>query len=217
MRKTISLSRFHQSQFHLLTSENKRAAFPRNIKTKSDDIIISIEMISRNAHTRRAKRMREKNDEGDDAEWIVAYRIGIRPIRSGTKRQEEEEEIQDINTYTNTNLIPPRRFRSARYPITHKALITQLISIYLITPSLPGTISTGPGRESPSASSSCPNPSAQSPLASRSFVRLFLSLCSSDPSRKSSTRPCYSHSAGMRIAFAWTCAVNTLADAHDAS
>lgn len=74
--------------------------------------------------------------------------------RDGEKKEEEEkdeeeegEEIQDINTYTNTNLIPPRRFRSARYPITHKALITQLISIYLITPSLPGTISTGPRRE----------------------------------------------------------------------
>lgn len=109
------------------------------------------------AHDARKGR-EKKNDEGRCRVDRVAYRIGIRPIRSGTKRQEEEEEIQDINTYTNTNLIPPRRFRSARYPITHKALITQLISIYLITPSLPGTISTGPGRESPSASSSCPQP-----------------------------------------------------------
>lgn len=30
----------------------------------------------------------------------------------GEEEEEEEEEIQDINTYTNTNLIPPRRFRS---------------------------------------------------------------------------------------------------------
>lgn len=77
------------------------------------------------------------------------HTVRIRLIRKGTKREREEEEIQDINTYTNTNLIPSRRFRSAHYPITHKALITQLISIYLITPSLPGTISIGPGRESP--------------------------------------------------------------------
>lgn len=96
------------------------------------------------------------------------------------EEEEEEEEIQDINTYTNTNLIPPRRFRSARYPITHKALITQLISIYLITPSLPGTISTGPGRESPPAMPSLPPASANLSLSlsliPRSFVRLLLSL-----------------------------------------
>lgn len=67
--------------------------------------------------------------------------------KKGTKK-ERKEGIQDINTYTNTNLIPSRRFCSAHYPITHKALITQLISIYLITPSLPGTISIGSGRES---------------------------------------------------------------------
>lgn len=65
---------------------------------------------------------------------------------------------------------------SARYPITHKALITQLISIYLITPSLPGTISTGPGRESPPPplrASISPSPIS---LAPRSFDCLFLSL-----------------------------------------
>lgn len=90
------------------------------------------------------------------------------------KDEEEEEEIQDINTYTNTNLIPPRRFRSARYPITHKALITQLISIYLITPSLPGTISTGPRREN--LPLQYPPPCANRSLAPRSFVRLFLPL-----------------------------------------
>lgn len=101
----------------------------------------------------------------------------------------KENEIQDINTYTNANLIPPLRFRSARYPITHKALITQLISIYLITPSLPGTISTGPGRESLLL-----HPAYN--LSRSTIIRLSLSLlrCSFDPSRKSSTRPCYSHS-----------------------
>lgn len=94
--------------------------------------------------------------------------------RDGKKKEEEdeEEEIQDINTYTNTNLIPPRRFRSARYPITHKALITQLISIYLITPSLPGTISTGPGREN--LPLQCPPPLRQS-LSRAAIIRPSLS------------------------------------------
>lgn len=112
--------------------------------------------------------MQKKKEYGG----LVAYRKYKTNKKRDNKKGGEaaEEEIQDINTYTNTNLIPPRRFRSARYPITHKALITQLISIYLITPSLPGTISTGPGRESPSA---CSPPIS---LAPRSFFRLFLSL-----------------------------------------
>lgn len=120
--------------------------------------------------------------EGRDAEERAAVHRGPwykdktnkKRTRREREEEEEEEEIQDINTYTNTNLIPPRRFRSARYPITHKALITQLISIYLITPSLPGTISIGPGRESLPSSSPRVLPPAPGPsnlsLAPRSFV-----------------------------------------------
>lgn len=129
---------------------------------------------------------------------IAWYTVRIRLIRKGTKRERKEEEIQNINTYTNTNLIPSRRFRSAHYPITHKALITQLISIYLITPSLPGTVSIGPGRESPPPRNP-PSPALQS-LLLRDHSSVSFSRCTFDPPRKSSTRPCYSHSCRTRIA-----------------
>ena len=115
----------------------------------------------------------------EENDGLVSSKITHRKNKSNKKKdrereRKEEEEIQDINTYTNTNLIPSRRFRSAHYPITHKALITQLISIYLITPSLPGTISIGPGRESPPPHIPLLRPPIS--LAPRSVVYLFLSL-----------------------------------------
>lgn len=152
--------------------------------------------------TERKKRRRIPSES-----WRT---VGIRPIRNGTRRrgeeEEEAEEIQDINTYTNTNLIPPRRFRSARYPITHKALITQLISIYLITPSLPGTISTGPGRESLPASLPAPPPPHNLPRFA--IIRPSLS-----PAVLSIPLANRRHAPAIRIpaeceSLAWTCAVN---------
>lgn len=135
---------------------------------------------------------------------IAWYTVRIRLIRKGTKR-EKQEEIQDINTYTNTNLIPSQRFRSAHYPITHKALITQLISIYLITPSLPGTISISPGRESPSPRIPLP---PLSNLSCSAITRLSLSLAALSillANRR--------HAPAIRIpaeceSLAWTCAAN---------
>lgn len=107
--------------------------------------------------------------------------IGIRPIRDkgrkGRRRDSGYKHVHEHQFNSSSAILC-----SARYPITHKALITQLISIYLITPSLPGTISTGPGRESLPPSLPLPPPAAASlspspiSLAPRSFDCLFLSL-----------------------------------------
>lgn len=114
--------------------------------------------------------------------WIVSRgsprSVGIRPIRDkgrkGRRRDSGYKHVHEHQFNSSSAILC-----SARYPITHKALITQLISIYLITPSLPGTISTGPGRESlpplspPPPASLSPSPIS---LAPRSFDCLFLSL-----------------------------------------
>lgn len=137
--------------------------------------------------------------------WIVSRgsrrSIGIRPIRDkgrkGRRRDSGYKHVHEHQFNSSSAILC-----SARYPITHKALITQLISIYLITPSLPGTISTGSGRESLPPLPSPPASLSPSPisLAPRDHSTVSFSRCSFDPSRKSSTRPCYSHSCRMRIA-----------------
>lgn len=98
---------------------------------------------------------------------------------------------------------------TAHYPITHKALITQLISIYLITPSLPGTISIGPGRESPPPRIP---PAPPSNLSRSAITRPSLSLAALSillANRR--------HAPAIRIpaeceSLAWTCPAKCIAD-----
>lgn len=113
--------------------------------------------------------------------WIVSRgsprSVGIRPIRDkgrkGRRRDSGYKHVHEHQFNSSSAILC-----SARYPITHKALITQLISIYLITPSLPGTISTGPGRESlpPPLSSSPRIPLSLANFSRSAIIRLSLSL-----------------------------------------